>query len=64
MFKDRLLRPASVTVSTDIIGEKKIEIQQDKNAESAENEKIVEIEPDSINNSEDNVFDLTDEELE
>ena len=64
MFKDRLLRPASVTVSTDIIGEKKIEIQDDNNDDSTENEKIVEIEADSINNSEDNVFDLTDEELE
>ena len=64
MFKDRLLRPASVTVSTDIIDKKKIEITDEENDSQSESEKVVEIDSDSINNSEDNVFDLTDEELE
>lgn len=64
MFKDRLLRPASVTVSTDIIGKKKSVIPDEGQGNISEDEKVVEIETDSINNSEDNVFDLTDEELE
>ncbi len=64
MFKDRLLRPASVTVSTDIIGKKKTENPDENSDIISDDEKVVEIETDSINNSEDNVFDLTDEELE
>ena len=64
MFKDRLLRPASVTVSTDIIEKKKTEIPDESSDIISEDEKVIEIDTDSINNSEDNVFDLTDEELE
>ena len=64
MFKDRLLRPASVTVSTDIIEKKKSPSTDDNSENNDDNEKVIEINTDSINNSEDNVFDLTDEELE
>lgn len=64
MFKERLLRPASVTVSTDML-EKKESVSTEDNSEiDSDNEKVIEIKKDSINNSDDNVFDLTDEELE
>lgn len=64
MFKDRLLRPASVTVSTDILEKKKSVSTEDNSDIDSDNEKVIEIKKDSINNSDDNVFDLTDEELE
>lgn len=64
MFKDRLLRPASVTVSTDIIEKKKSVSTEDNSEIDSDNEKVIEIKKDNINNSGDNVFDLTDEELE
>ena len=64
MFKDRLLRPASVTVSTDILEKKKSVSTEDNSEIDSDNEKVIEIKKDSINNSDDNVFDLTDEELE
>jgi len=64
MFKERLLRPASVTVSTDILEKKKSVSTEDSSEVDSDNEKVIEIKKDSINNSDDNVFDLTDEELE
>ena len=64
MFKERLLRPASVTVSTDILEKKKSVSTEDNSEIDSDNEKVIEIKKDSINNSDDNVFDLTDEELE
>jgi molecular chaperone GrpE len=64
MFKDRLLRPASVTVSTDIIDMKKNPTSEENVEDESENEEVIEIKKDSVNNSEDNVFDLTDEENE
>ena len=63
MFKDRLLRPASVTVSTDILGGKKsINIENTSEVEP-DDEKVIEINEDNINNSDDTVYDLTDEEI-
>jgi len=64
MFKDRLLRPASVTVSTDILEKKKSASTEDNSEIDPDNEKVIEINRDSIKNSDDNVFDLTDEELD
>jgi len=64
MFKDRLLRPASVTVSTDIIAKKKTVNFDEKDENVTDEEKDIEIKKDSINNSEDTVFDLTDEDYE
>ena len=63
MFKDRLLRPASVTVSTNILEEKKSESSDNNSEVESSNEKNIEISEDSINNSDDTVFDLTDEEI-
>ena len=64
MFKDRLLRPASVTVSTDIIDMNKKSTSEESVEDESENEKVVEIKKDSSKNLNDNVFDLTDEEYE
>jgi len=64
MFKDRLLRPASVTVSTDVLEKKKSVSTEDKPDVDLDNEKVIDINRDSINNSEDTVFDLTDEDIE
>lgn len=64
MFKDRLLRPASVTVSTDLLEDKKPVSTENKSEVDTENEKIIEINRDSVNNSDDNFYDLTDEEID
>ena len=63
-FKDRLLRPASVTVSTDIIDMNKKSTSEESVEDESENEKVVEIKKDSSKNLNDNVFDLTDDEYE
>ena len=63
-FKDRLLRPASVTVSTDIIDMNKKSTSEESVEDESENKKVVEIKKDSSKNLDDNVFDLTDDEYE
>jgi len=67
MLNDRLLRPASVTVSTDIIKQKNSGIGNDEPVESANeiDENIEEnVENEDNSKSDENVFDLTDEDLE
>jgi len=63
MFKDRLLRPASVTVSTNILEEKISVSTEDKTEVVSDDEKVIEINEDSINNSGDTIYDLTDEDI-
>ena len=66
MLNERLLRPASVTVSTDIIKQKNNDTnneQADENTEAV-NKDSKETEEDKIDTESDKVFDLTDEDLE
>ena len=63
LLNERLLRPASVTVSTDIIKQKNSDVDIDKPAEETEDvskSKLFDDEQDS----DEKVFDLTDEDFE
>ncbi|MGI9534353.1 MAG: nucleotide exchange factor GrpE [Thermodesulfobacteriota bacterium] len=67
LINDRLLRPASVTVSTDIIKKKDSEINNeniDKNTEEVDEDKKADEEVKNKSGSGEKVFDLTDEDLE
>lgn len=62
LFKDRLLRPASVTVSTNIININKKSAGED--VEDQEGHKIEINDDDDVDTSDENVFDLTEEDYD